>query len=169
MKPFIVQLEGEVAMPKRVFGRDTRYQGAVVRDDRILLIKHREHKSGRSYWILPGGGIEANETEEECVRREINEETNLDVRIICLLLNEPEPTQSTYLWRKTYLCVSDRGEASPGIEPEPEPASHYSIAEVKWFDLRDETTWDPELVADPITCGQLRRIQQQLGNLPQTR
>jgi ADP-ribose pyrophosphatase YjhB (NUDIX family) len=106
------------------------------------------------------------ETEEECVRREIREETNLNVRIINLLLDEPEPTQSTYLWRKTYLCASDGGEASPGIEPEPDAASYYSIAEVKWFDLYDETTWDTELAADPITCGQLRRIQQQLGNLP---
>ena len=32
---------------------------------------------------------------------------------------------------KTYYCEPLAGEASPGIEPEPEAAGHYSIAEVK--------------------------------------
>jgi 8-oxo-dGTP pyrophosphatase MutT (NUDIX family) len=37
---------------------------------------------------MPGGGIDSGETEEECVRREMQEETNLDVRVISLLVNE---------------------------------------------------------------------------------
>ena len=148
--------------------RDIRYQGAIIRDNHILLIRHREHKSGRSYLILPGGGIELGESEEDCVRREIKEETNLDVKIISLLLNEPNPTKSTYLSRKTYLCAPNAGEASPGIEPEPDAASWYSIVGVKWFDLCDESSWASELTADPITYGQLQRIRYKLGYLPQT-
>lgn len=35
--------------------RTTRCQGAILRDDHILLIKHREHAGGRDYWIVPGG------------------------------------------------------------------------------------------------------------------
>ncbi len=147
--------------------RDIRYQGAIIRDNHILLIRHREYESGRSYWILPGGGIEPGESEEECVRREIKEETNLDVRVISLLLNEPNPTKSMYLSRKTYLCAPNTGEASPGIEPEPDAASWYSITEVKWFDLYDESSWDSELTADPITYGQLQRIRYTMGYLPQ--
>ncbi|OGN89078.1 MAG: hypothetical protein A2Z74_03255 [Chloroflexi bacterium RBG_13_46_9] len=146
--------------------RDTRYQGAIVRNHSILLIRHRENESGRSYWILPGGGIEPNETEEDCVRREMKEETNLDVRVVSLLLNEPNPSKSTYRSRKTYLCAPDTGEASPGIEPELDAASWYSIAEVKWFDLRDESSWDTELITDPLTYDQLHRVRQKLGYLP---
>jgi len=168
MKAFVVQLGREVAMPKRAFGRDTRYQGAIIRNDQILLIRHRENESGRSYWILPGGGIEPGETEEDCVRREIREETNLEIGVVSLLLNEPDPTQGTYLSRKTYLCAPIAGEASPGIEPEPDAASWYSISEVRWFDLRDESAWDSHLAADPITCGQLQRIRHRLGYLPRT-
>ena len=145
--------------------RDIRYQGAIVRDDQILLIRHREHGNGHSYWILPGGGIEPGESEEDCVRREIKEETNLDVRIVSLILNEPNPTRSIYLARKTYLCAPYTGEASPGIEPEPDAASWYSIAEVKWFDLRDESGWDSELTTDPITYGQLQKVRKKLGYL----
>ncbi|MBI2851236.1 MAG: NUDIX hydrolase [Chloroflexi bacterium] len=146
--------------------RDVRYQGAIIRDNHILLIKHREHESGRSYWILPGGGMEPGETEEDCVRREMKEETNLNVRIVSLLLDEPNPTKVKYLSRKTYLCEPNKGEARPGFEPEPEAASEYSIAEVKWFDLLDESSWDPELVADPYTYGQVLRVRKKLGYSP---
>ncbi|MDP6501465.1 MAG: NUDIX domain-containing protein [Dehalococcoidales bacterium] len=143
--------------------RDIRYQGAIIRDHQILLIKHRENEGGRSYWILPRGGIEPGKTEEDCVIREMKEETNLDVRVVSLLLNEPNPSKRIYRSRKTYLCAPDIGEANPGIESEPEHASWYSIAEVKWFDLRDEFGWDAELIASPLSYGQLQRVRDKLG------
>ena len=146
--------------------RQTRYQGAIIKDHQILLIKHCEHESGRSYWILPGGGIEPGESEEDCVRREIKEEINLDVRIVSLLLNEPNPTKSTYQSRKTYLCEPNTGEASPGIEPEPESARHYRIVEVRWFNLCSEAGWDATLITDPFTYAQLQRVRRKLGYLP---
>jgi 8-oxo-dGTP pyrophosphatase MutT (NUDIX family) len=45
--------------------RDIRYQAAIIHNRQILLIQHREHASGRSYWLLPGGGREADETPEQ--------------------------------------------------------------------------------------------------------
>ncbi len=146
--------------------RDIRYQGAIIRDHDILLIRHREHENGRSYWILPGGGIEPGETEEDCVIREMKEETNLEVRIVSLILDELSHPNSFYRSFKTYLCEPDMGEPSPGFEPEPEAASWYSIVEVKWFNLHDETRWDPVLIADPYTYNQLQRVRKKLGYLP---
>ena len=67
---------------------DVRYQGAVIRDDHILLIRHQEHATGRAYWVIPGGGRESHETKEACVQRETREETNLDVSVKRLLLDE---------------------------------------------------------------------------------
>ena len=46
----------------------TRYQGAIIKDDKILLIKHTEYESGRSFWVIPGGGREADETEKAWVK-----------------------------------------------------------------------------------------------------
>ena len=143
--------------------REIRYQGAIVRDNQILLIKHREHETGYSYWILPGGGLEPGETEEACVRREIKEETNLDVKVISLLLHEPDPLKKPYLSRKTYLCTPGTGEASPGIDPEPESAAWYGIVEVKWFYLDDESGWDTVLNEDPVTLSQLQMVRKKLG------
>ncbi len=117
--------------------RITRYQGAIIRDDHILLIKQTEHATGRSYWLLPGGGIEPNET--------------------------PNMLGGIYQRRKTYVCSILDGEARAGYEPEAEYATAYSFTEVGWFDLRLPTNWNEQIVSDPITYPLLQRIQAALG------
>lgn len=148
--------------------RDTRYQGAIIQNHQILLIKHHEHKTGHEYWIIPGGGREDGETEEECVRREMKEETSFDVRVVSLLTDEPQRYPgSIYQRLKTYLCELLGGEAKPGFEPEPEHAGHYSIVEAKWFDLRSEADWDTRLINDSWIYLPLQSIRRKLGYLSQ--
>jgi 8-oxo-dGTP pyrophosphatase MutT (NUDIX family) len=45
---------------------------------RVLLAKF-EYR-GKAWWVAPGGGLEPAETHEEAARREIGEETGLDLR-----------------------------------------------------------------------------------------
>ncbi len=142
--------------------RSTRYQGAIVRDQQVLLIQHRTHGGGRSYWLLPGGGREDGETEEECVAREMKEETSLDVNVERLLMEEPA-LPGLYTSIKTYLCTVLSGEAQPGYEPEPESAASYQIAAVRWLDLQDEGDWGEMIIADPFTYPTLKKIQEILG------
>ncbi len=144
-------------------GRTTRYQGAIVRNDHILLINHHEYASGHDYWVIPGGGREDGETEEESVIREVREETHLNVTVKQLLLDEPGYPGGVYQRLKTYLCVPMAGEAYPGYEPEFEAAEGYAITEVGWFDLRDEATWGEKVVTDPFTYPLLQRIRAALG------
>ncbi|MCP2247912.1 NUDIX hydrolase [Lentzea aerocolonigenes] len=49
-------------------------KGVVVRDGRVLLLRN-----DREEWELPGGRIEPGETPEQCVAREIAEETRWNV------------------------------------------------------------------------------------------
>ena len=145
--------------------RHTHYQGAIIQNHHILLIKHLEHKTGRSYWIFPGGGIESDETEEECVRREMKEETNLDIRVLSVLVDQPSYPGDVYHQLKTYHCEPFEGKARPGFEPEPEAVSQYGIVAAQWFDLRSETDWDLLLVNDPLTYLPLQRVRRKLGYL----
>jgi ADP-ribose pyrophosphatase YjhB (NUDIX family) len=56
--------------------------GAVVHDDehRLLMIR-RANPPGVGTWSLPGGRVEADETDADAVRREVAEETGLQVTV----------------------------------------------------------------------------------------
>ncbi|HEY1011603.1 MAG TPA: NUDIX domain-containing protein [Herpetosiphonaceae bacterium] len=140
--------------------RDIRYQGAIVRDGHVLLLKHREREGAGEYWIIPGGGREEGESEEACVVREMGEETCLAVTVERLLFEEPG-FPGIYQLHKTYLCRAEAGEALPGYEPE--PGTIYDIAEARWFDLGDEAAWELEAERDAWTIGLIRRIRAALG------
>ncbi len=141
----------------------TRCQGVVVVDDHILLIQHREHVGGRSFWLLPGGGQEADESEETCVVREMKEETGLDVKVERLLMTVPRHPEGQHRERKTYLCTILAGVAQPGYDPEPEARARYRIAAVGWYDLSSEQDWGADILADTRTYTELKRIQALLG------
>ena len=46
-------------------------------DDRILLVRFL-FPTGKTFWATPGGGIEAGESSEEAIRRELAEEAGLE-------------------------------------------------------------------------------------------
>jgi 8-oxo-dGTP pyrophosphatase MutT (NUDIX family) len=148
--------------------RIVRYQGAIIKDHHLLLIRHREHETERSYWLLPGGGVEDGETEEQCVVREMFEETGLVVQVERPLLDLVAEKPSPYQRRKTYLCKIISGEAKPGYEPEEEAHESYGIVEVKWFDLREVESWG-DVRHDSITRATAKSASQEfkkIGSIP---
>lgn len=52
----------------------------LIENDKVLLI-YRE-KNGNVYYVFPGGGVEAGETNEECLIRECREELGIKINII---------------------------------------------------------------------------------------
>jgi 8-oxo-dGTP pyrophosphatase MutT (NUDIX family) len=153
-------------MMKNLMPRTTRYQAAILRKEHILLIQQRDHADGRTYWLLPGGGMEDGETEIQCVQREVREETHLEITVERLLLDERRPMGEVGYQRfKTYLCRPHAGEARPGIEPEPEAAAAYAINDVGWYNIFDEATWDALILDDAITFPLLRRVQAALERI----
>jgi len=60
--------------------------GAVIEDEagRILLVKHVPQRGGfwQGKWICPGGKLELGETIEEGIKREVREETQLEIDLV---------------------------------------------------------------------------------------
>jgi ADP-ribose pyrophosphatase YjhB (NUDIX family) len=95
---------------KRVNGR-----AIIIDGDEIILMFRRKIKDGKvkEYYAIPGGGKEENETIEECVKREINEEFNLDVEVKEFLGKVEDDKNIGYIYNAA-VVVSNRvpqGEA----------------------------------------------------------
>src|SRR5690348_4872450 len=71
-------------------GDRPRVSAAVLRHDgqEALMVQHRR-RDGTTYWQLPGGGVEAGETPEAAVLRELREETGIEGRIVQFLFAIP--------------------------------------------------------------------------------
>lgn len=55
--------------------------GIIVFDGKVLIAQRRRGKDLAFYWELPGGKLEPGETLEECLKRELLEEMNLEITV----------------------------------------------------------------------------------------
>jgi ADP-ribose pyrophosphatase YjhB (NUDIX family) len=62
-----------------------RVTGVLIEEKRILLVKHKQKIDETRFWSLPGGKVEQGETLEYAIKREMFEETGLNVEILRLL------------------------------------------------------------------------------------
>ena len=147
-------------MSQDIMQRDIRYQAVIFKDHRVLLLRIEEE--GQAFWVIPGGGREGSESEEECVIREVWEETHLQVEVERLILDEKVPQDPFYDRHKTYLCQIVGGVARPGIEPELGDAES-PIKDIGWFDLRAVDSWDALGASPPFAFSLLKRIRERLG------
>ena len=56
---------------------------AIIFDkNKLLLTQRGEHSYHAFQWEFPGGKVKPEETEEQCIHREISEELGIEIRII---------------------------------------------------------------------------------------
>jgi len=90
---------------------------AIVRDGKLLLVKRRKAPEA-GHWNLPGGKVDWGERAADAAKREIREETGLEIEIISLLdIVEMIGLDDQHWVSPTYLARAVAGEAR-NLEPE---------------------------------------------------
>lgn len=88
-----------------------RVAGVYVRGDEILLVNHV--KDAKSYWLLPGGGLEFGETMAAGLERELREEAGLETSTgkLLLIAESLPPDGHRHVLNLTFLGQVVSGEA----------------------------------------------------------
>jgi 8-oxo-dGTP diphosphatase len=119
--------------------------GAVIKDGsgRLLLIK-RGHEPGKGLWSIPGGRVEAGESDADALVREVREETGLVVTAERLIgsVRRPAGTAGSELDIRDYEVSVTGGTLIPG-------------------DDADDAVWagPAELASLPLTDGLLAALR----------
>lgn len=84
-------------------------------DGRILIARRPEGKPMAGYWEFPGGKIEANETPEQAVVRELREELGVEPCERCLhpFAFVSHPYDTFHIVMPLFLCRTWDGFARP--------------------------------------------------------
>ena len=84
-------------------------------DNRVLLSKSPEGKTLAGLWEFPGGKVDAGETPEHALRRELKEELDIEVCETCLapFTFASHTYNAFHLLMPLYLCRNWEGEIAP--------------------------------------------------------
>ncbi|MDH7552487.1 MAG: NUDIX hydrolase [Spirochaetota bacterium] len=93
-----------------------RVAGLVVEENKILLIAHK--KGNEIYWLLPGGGVEYQESLDEALKREFFEELGLTVEVgdIALIADSIEPNGKRHIVNIAFWCYLNNKSIRLGDE-----------------------------------------------------
>lgn len=127
-----------------------------IRDqDRLLFVQEGRTDNDRfGCWNLPGGRLEAGETLPEGARREVSEETGLDVTLTGLVgIYSDRRDLNRHAVRFVFSAPHPGGIAVPGDE----------ILAVRWFIPSEVDEMADDLLINPYL---LRRVAASDGVLP---
>jgi double-stranded uracil-DNA glycosylase len=126
-------------------------------DGRILLVQYENPTTKATWWGTPGGGIEAGESHEQALRRELREELGLEEFDVGELIWEHErefPWARRLLWQhnSVYLVRVAGHEPRPTID-----LTEEGVAGQRWWTLAElEST--KERLAPPDLLARVREI-----------
>ncbi len=96
----------------------------------VLLVRHHEGTPWGGAWATPGGLVRESESPEEAVRREVLEETGVDVRdvslrrVVVMEDRSQEPPRTSF----TLIFATRAGSTPPG-----RPQADDAVLEARWF------------------------------------
>jgi 8-oxo-dGTP diphosphatase len=96
--------------------------GALIVEDGKILLVERAKEPLKGYWSIPGGIVETGEKLKEAVRREVLEETGLDVdpylmfEIFERIMPDEESKPEYHYVLIDYLCRRVAGDPAPASD-----------------------------------------------------
>lgn len=100
----------------------------IIREDKILLGKRNlKSKFLPGYWTIPGGKVEPGERLLDALKREVKEETNLDIKKATLLKISEHFHDDHHHIIFDFAVEVETGNSKPGSD----------LIELSWFDKED--------------------------------
>jgi len=98
-------------MKKRI-----RASAVIFTDNKLITVYREKMVNGvlKKYYVIPGGGVEENETIEECAKREILEEVGIDIEITNKYFYLEKEETEEYFYMANYVS----GKIGTGTGPE---------------------------------------------------
>lgn len=94
-----------------------RVAAIIIYKGRLLTTKMTKKEA--SYYVLPGGGVEMEEDIYEAIKREVKEETNLDVLKLKLVYIKELKNKKMGRGVEFYFYIEEyKGELKKGFDPE---------------------------------------------------
>ena len=112
---------------------DVGVTGAVVRDGKVLFVR-RNYEPGKGTWTLPGGFAEHAETLDEAVRRELREETGIEVEVQGVVGVRTRYTEKHGAVLVIFRCTLVAGRPQ---------ADDYEISAAEFFDAEQIKALEP--------------------------
>jgi 8-oxo-dGTP diphosphatase len=100
--------------------------GVLIEKDGKILLGKRISSHGSGTYNLPGGHIEFGETIAECAKREVKEETGLDVEMVKLI-----SVSNDIMYGKHYVTL---GVLAKLVSGKPSVKEPEKFVDLKWYD-----------------------------------
>ena len=78
--------------------------GLILDNDKAFICRRKPEKSLGGYWEFPGGKVEAGETGEVCLARELKEELGMEVEVGELFMVNDHKYEHIYIRLRAYIC-----------------------------------------------------------------
>lgn len=102
-----------------------RCRAIIIIDNKLIVIKRV--KPERIYYVFPGGGLEPNETPEECVMREVFEEIGINIGVKVMIDKIKFNNDIEYFYLCSYLSGIIGSGKGNEFKCDPRIKGHYKV------------------------------------------
>jgi 8-oxo-dGTP diphosphatase len=128
--------------------------GAIIfgEGDTVLLVE-RAGEPLKGWWSIPGGVLETGELLEDALRREVREETGLEVQVLYRfdiferIMRDAQGLAEYHYVLVDYVCKATGGDARPGDD----------VSRVEWVPMN-------RLHAYKVTSGTIEAVERAHGD-----